>query len=70
MYYVFQNIAEDGTTSYGFVPEDKAEDKELLAAIAFRVLDALPEAGPELDGLEYKLEYSQIEDLFFWLPIE
>jgi hypothetical protein len=70
MYYVFKNIAEDDTISYGFVPEDKAEDKELLATIAFKVLDVLPEAGPELDGLEYRLEYNEAEDLFFWWPTE
>jgi hypothetical protein len=69
MYYVFQNIAEDGVISYGFVPEDKAEDKALLAELAFKILDVLPEAGAELDGKEYKLEYNEIEDIFFWVAI-
>jgi hypothetical protein len=69
MYYVFQNIAEDGVISYGFVPEDKAEDKALLAELAFKILDVLPEAGSELDGKEYKLEYNEIEDIFFWVAI-
>lgn len=69
MYYVFQNIDEEGVKSYGYVPEDKAEDKTLLEQLAFKVLDVLPVAGPELDEKEYKLDYNEAEDVFFWVAI-
>lgn len=68
MIYVFKNIDEEtGVVSYGFVPEDKIND--ISKELAFKILDELPVAGDELDGKEYALDYNELEDLFFWVPI-
>lgn len=65
MFYIFQNISEvDGTYSYGFIPEDKIQEDS--KQFAFKVIDVLPVVGPELDGIEYKLGYNELEDEFFW----
>lgn len=68
MYYVFQNTNEEGYYTYGFIPEDKIAEE--VKQFAFKVLDALPEVGPELDGQNYALDYNEAEDIFFWVAAE
>lgn len=67
MFYIFKNVSEvDGTNSYGIVPGDKIQEES--KEMAFKAIEQLPPApeGPEFDGAEYILQYSEAEDRFFW----
>jgi hypothetical protein len=67
MYYVFQNIDEEtNVVSYGFVPEEKAQDKTLMEEIAFAKIETLPTPPENSDGKEYFLKYDESKKEFYF----
>ena len=67
MYYIFKNVDEEtGVTTYGLVPEEKAEDKALMEELAFAKLETLPEPPEDSDGKEYYLDYNESKKKFYF----
>ena len=67
MIYVFKNVDEvTGAVSYGFVPEDKIQDKTLMDQLVFKKIDTLPEPPENSDGKEYYLKYDEAKSQFYF----
>lgn len=67
IYYVFKNTDEEtGKVTYGFIPEDKLQDKALADEIVFSKLDKLPEPPANSEGKVYFLDYDEKKKEFFF----
>lgn len=67
MYYIFKNVDETtGNITYGLVPEEKAEDKELMELTAFAKIEELPPAPENSDEKEYYLKYDESKKKFYF----
>lgn len=67
MIYVFKNIDEvTGAVTYGFVPEEKIENKTLMDQLVFKKLETLPEPPANADGKEYYLKYNESTKQFYF----
>lgn len=67
MYYIFKNVNEEtSVVSYGFVPEEKVENKPLMEEIAFAKIETLPAAPENSDGKEYFLKYDESKKEFYF----